>query len=175
MRPWFSEKLERLSKLDNYIRPEKIKNSIKLDSNENFLLNKNFISEIALQALKYTDLREYPLEQFEEIYKRLEEYIGISKKYLAIGNGSDQIIELILSIIGREQRATIFTPTFSYFVNRCKLHDITVNRVPLNTTDNALRKDEFLNSAKQSDVVYICSPNNPTGNQFDKQLVLEII
>ena len=175
MRPWFSEKLEQLSKLDNYIRPEKIKNSIKLDSNENFLLNRNFISEIALQAIKYTDLREYPLEQFEEIYKRLEEYIGISKKYLAIGNGSDQIIELILSIIGREQRATIFTPTFSYFVNRCKLHDITVNRVPLNTTDNALRKDEFLNSAKQSDVVYICSPNNPTGNQFDKQLVLEII
>ena len=87
MRPWFSEKLERLSKLDNYIRPEKIKNSIKLDSNENLVLNRNFISEIALQALKYTDLREYPIEQFDEIYKQLAKYLGISKKYLAIGNG----------------------------------------------------------------------------------------
>jgi histidinol-phosphate aminotransferase len=175
MRPWLSEKLERLSKFDNYIRPEKIRNSIKLDANENLVLNRNFISEIALQAIKYTDLREYPIEQFDEIYKQLARYIGISKKYLAIGNGSDQIIELILSIIVREQRATIFTPTFSYFINRCKLHDVTVNRVPLNKTDNSLQKVEFLNSAKQSDVVYICSPNNPTGNQFDKQLVLEIV
>jgi histidinol-phosphate aminotransferase len=175
MKPWLSEKLEQLSKLDNYIRPERIKNSIKLDANENFVLNRNFISEIALQAIKYTDLREYPIEQFEKIYKQLAEYIGISKKYLAIGNGSDQIIELILSIIGREQRATVFTPTFSYFINRCKLHDVTVTRVPLNKTDNTIRKVEFLNSAKRSDVVYICSPNNPTGNQFDKRLVLEII
>ena len=175
MRSWLSEKLESLSKLDNYIRPEKVKNSIKLDANENHVLNRNFISEIALQALKYTDLREYPIEQFEEIYNRLAQYVGINKKYLAIGNGSDQIIELILSIIGREQRATIFTPTFSYFINRCKLHDIRINSVPLNKTDNTLREVEFLNNAKQSDVVYICSPNNPTGNQFDRQLVLEII
>ena len=89
MRPWLSEKLERLSKLDNYIRPERTKNSIKLDANENLVLNRNFISKIALQALECTDLREYPIEQFEEIYKQLEKYLGISKKYLAIGNGSE--------------------------------------------------------------------------------------
>jgi histidinol-phosphate aminotransferase len=175
MRPWLSEKLEHLSKLDNYIRPERTKNSIKLDANENLVLNRNFISKIALQALKYTDLREYPIEQFGEIYKQLAKYLGISKKYLAIGNGSDQIIELILSIIGREKQATIFTPTFSYFINRCELHDVTVNRVPLNKTNNTLRKKEFLNNAKRSDIIYICSPNNPTGNQFDRRLVLEII
>ena len=86
-----------------------------------------------------------------------------------------QIIELILSIVGREKQATIFTPTFSYFINRCELHDVTVNRVPLNKPDNTLRKEEFLNNAKQSDMIYICSPNNPTGNQFDRRLVLEII
>ena len=51
MRPWLSEKLERLSKLDNYIRPERTKNSIKLDANENLVLNRNFISKIALQRL----------------------------------------------------------------------------------------------------------------------------
>jgi histidinol-phosphate aminotransferase len=175
MRPWLSGKLESLSKLDNYIRPERIKNSIKLDANENHVLDRNFISKIALQALKYTDLREYPIEQFDEIYKQLAKYLGISKKYLAIGNGSDQIIELILSIIGREKQATIFTPTFSYFINRCELHDVTVNRVPLNKTDNTLLKEEFLNNAKQSDMIYICSPNNPTGNQFDRRLILEII
>lgn len=175
MKHWFSEKLDKISKVDSYIRPERIKDSIKLDSNENLALDKEFITEIALQAAKCVDLREYPIEQFEEIYRELSTYTGIDKKYLAVGNGSDQIIELILSIIGKGQRATIFSPTFSYFMNRCELHEVTLCKVPLNKEDNTLPKMEFLQSAKQSNIAYICSPNNPTGNQFDKQSILEII
>ena len=175
MKYWFSEKLDKISKVDSYIRQERIKDSIKLDSNENLALDKEFITEIALQAAKYVDLREYPLEQFEEIYRELSTYTGIDKKYLAIGNGSDQIIELILSNIGKGQRATIFSPTFSYFMNRCELHEVTLDKVLLNKEDNTLPKMEFIQSAKHSNIAYICSPNNPTGNQFDKQSILEII
>jgi histidinol-phosphate aminotransferase len=178
MTNWVSEKLDMLSSFDKYTRSEKGNNSLdflKLDANENFMLNKRFISQIALQAAKDTDLREYPLKQFEELYRQLAKYTGIDKKYLAVGNGSDQIIELILSTIGIGQRVNVFTPTFSYFINRCELHGMTVNRVPLNKKDNTINKEEFLQAAKQCGVVYICSPNNPTGNQFDKQSILEII
>jgi histidinol-phosphate aminotransferase len=175
MKNWLSEKLDKISKFDSYNRPNKNIGSLKLDANENFALKKKFILDIALQAAKGTDLREYPLDQFQEIYRQLAKYTGINKKYLAVGNGSDQIIELILSIIGRGQRVTIFTPTFSYFINRCKLHELTVYKVPLSRENNTLHKIEFLESAKLSDIVYICSPNNPTGNQFDKQMILEII
>ncbi|HZI71218.1 MAG TPA: histidinol-phosphate transaminase [Nitrososphaeraceae archaeon] len=175
MKNWLSEKLDKISKFDSYNRPNKNIGSLKLDANENFALKKKFILDIAIQAAKVTDLREYPLDQFQEIYRQLAKYTGINKKYLAVGNGSDQIIELILSIIGKGQRVTIFTPTFSYFINRCKLHELTVYRVPLSRENNTLHKIEFLESAKLSDIVYICSPNNPTGNQFDKQMILEII
>ena len=178
MTNWVSEKLDLLSSFDKYTRSENGNNSqefIKLDANENFMLNKRFISQIALKAAKDTDLREYPSEQFKEFYRQLARYTGIDKKYLAVGNGSDQIIELILSTIGRGHRVNVFTPTFSYFINRCELHGLTVNRVRLNKKDNTLNKEEFLQSAKQCSIVYICSPNNPTGNQFDKQSVLEII
>ena len=178
MTNWVSEKLDIICSFDKYTRTEKGNNSrdfLKLDANENFMLNKRFISQIALQAAKDTDLREYPLKQFEELYRQLAKYTGIDKKYLAVGNGSDQIIELILSTICRGQRVSVFTPTFSYFINRCELHGLTVNRVQLNRKDNTLNKEEFLQAAKQCDIVYICSPNNPTGNQFDKQSILEII
>ncbi len=178
MTNWVSEKLDIFSSFDKYTRSENGNNSqefIKLDANENFMLNKRFISQIALKAAKDTDLREYPSEQFEELYIQLAKYTGIDKKYLAVGNGSDQIIELILSTIGRGQRVNVFSPTFSYFINRCELHGLIVNRVQLNKKDNTLNKEEFLQAAKQCDIVYICSPNNPTGNQFDKQSVLEII
>jgi histidinol-phosphate aminotransferase len=178
MTNWVSEKLDLLSSFDKYTRSENGNNSqefIKLDANENFMLNKRFISQIASKAAKDTDLREYPSMQFEELYRQLAKYTDIDKKYLAVGNGSDQIIELILSTFGKGQRVSVFTPTFSYFINRCELHGLTVNRVGLNKKDNTLNKEEFLQSAKQCDIVYICSPNNPTGNQFDKQSVLEII
>ena len=178
MTNWVSEKLDLLSSFDKYTRSENGNNSqefIKLDANENFMLNKRFISQIASKAAKDTDLREYPSMQFEELYRQLAKYTDIDKKYLAVGNGSDQIIELILSTFGKGQRVSVFTPTFSYFINRCELHGLTVNRVGLNKKDNTLNKEEFLQSAKQCGIVYICSPNNPTGNQFDKQSVLEII
>ena len=175
MKNWFSEKLDKISKFDSYNMPERIQDGIRLDSNENFALDKKFITDIALEAAKCVDLRQYPLEQFEELYRELSRYTGINKKYLAVGNGSDQIIELILSTLGKDQRATIFSPTFSYFISRCELHELTLDRVPLNKEDNTLHKVEFLQSAKRSNIAYICSPNNPTGNQFDKHSILEII
>lgn len=174
MTNWLSDRLDKICKLDAYVKPERIKDSIKLDANENFALDSNFISKIALHAIKQTDLREYPLEQFEDLYRQLSNYSGVDKKYLGIGSGSDQIIELILSIFGRNQQASIFTPTFSYFINRCELHDIALDRVQL-TEDAELPKLEFLKRAARSDMIYICSPNNPTGNQFGEKLVLEII
>jgi len=175
MTNWLSQRLDKICKLDTYTKPERIKDSVKLDANENFALDSKFISKIALNAIKQTDLREYPLEQFEDLYRQLSNYSGVDKKYLGIGSGSDQIIEMILSIFGRNQQASIFTPTFSYFINRCELHDIALDRVPLTKDDNELPKMEFLNRATQSDIIYICSPNNPTGNQFGEELVLEII
>jgi histidinol-phosphate aminotransferase len=175
MKNWLYDKLDKISKFNDHNRPRKDKSSLKLDANENFALEEKFISEIAVQAAKNTDLREYPLEQFEDLYGQLAKYTSVNKKYLAVGNGSDQIIELILSTIGKGQRATVFTPTFSYFINRCELHELKLDSVPLNKENNAMYKIEFLQSAKQSDIVYICSPNNPTGNQFDKQSILEII
>jgi histidinol-phosphate aminotransferase len=171
---WLSSKLDRISKLDSYLKPDKVEQSIKLDSNENFALDSQYIMKMASRAVAHTDLREYPLEQYEEFYSQLSSYTGIDARYLGVGNGSDQIIELLLSIFGKGQEATVFTPTFSYFINRCELHGIKLNKVPLNR-DNGLPEVEFLNHAAQSDIVYICSPNNPTGNQFPETQILKII
>jgi histidinol-phosphate aminotransferase len=168
-----SDNIRRISKLDRYVPPEKIEGAIKLDSNENFALDAAFVKGVAQEAAAQVDLREYPLDQLTELYVQLGKYAGIDEKYVAAGSGSDQIIELLLSTLG-SRRATVFTPTFSYFINRCELHAIKVDRVPL-SRNFELDSKAFLKSARKSDLAYICSPNNPTGNQFDKQAVVEII
>jgi histidinol-phosphate aminotransferase len=163
----------RISKLDRYVRPDKIEGAIKLDSNENFALDREFVSSVAAEAAMQVDLREYPLDQLDRLYAQLAKYTGISEECIAAGSGSDQIIELILSTLGGK-RATVFAPTFSYFINRCELHGMAVDKVPLKP-DFTLDKAAFVKSAKKSDLVYICSPNNPTGNQLDRQTVMDVI
>src|SRR5438105_2182435 len=162
------------SKLDRYTRPAKIPDAAKLDSNENYVINRDLISGIVAEAIRHVDLREYPIDELDVLYDRLHAYTGIPKRYIAAGSGSDQIIELILSTIGGK-RASIFTPTFSYFVNRCELHGIKVDQVPLQKNDFSLDPGQFIESAKRSDMAYICSPNNPTGNQFSRSVVLDLL
>ena len=168
-----AESIKRISKLDRYVPPEKIEGAIKLDSNENFALDAQFVREIAQEAAAQVDLREYPIDQLGQLYAQLARYAGIDEKCVAAGSGSDQVIELLLSTLGCKT-ATVFTPTFSYFVNRCELHGISVEKVPL-TRDFELSSKAFLKSARRSELAYICSPNNPTGNQFDRETVLEVM
>ena len=170
---WLNYNIQRIGWLGRYARPEKVEGAIKLDSNENFALDRKFIAGIAAEAAKQVDLREYPLDQMDELYTHLAKYASVSVKCVAAGSGSDQIIELLLSTLG-SRHATVFSPTFSYFINRCKLHGIKVYQVPLEY-DFTLDRGAFLKTAKKSDLIYICSPNNPTGNQLDRQEIIEIV
>ncbi|MGE5862935.1 MAG: pyridoxal phosphate-dependent aminotransferase [Nitrososphaerales archaeon] len=172
MDKWFESKLMEIGKLNCYIKPVKSK-GLKLDANENLVLKKDFIKKIAIKAIQKEDLRKYPLQQLDNFYLQLSKYTKIDKKNLAIGNGSDQIIDLILSAFGKEKRVTTFTPTFSYFIDRCQLYSMKIDKIPL-LQDNSIDKKKFIQSAKKSEIIYICSPNNPTGNQFDKELLIDI-
>jgi histidinol-phosphate aminotransferase len=170
---WLSDSINRIAWIDHYRMPEKVEGAIKLDSNENFVLDRNFVAGVAAEAAKQVDLREYPLDQMDELYARLAKYAGVSIKCVAAGSGSDQIIELLLSTLGG-RHATVFSPTFSYFINRCKIHGIKVYQVPLEP-DFTLDKKAFVKTAKRTDLIYLCSPNNPTGNQIDRQQMIEVM
>src|SRR5215207_1000130 len=170
---WLNDNIKRIAWLDPYTKPEKVEGAIKLDSNENFTLDRDFVAGVAAEAAKEVDLREYPLGQMDKLYARLAKYAGVSVNCVAVGSGSDQIIELLLSTLGG-RRATVFSPTFSYFINRCKLHGIKVYQVPLEP-DFTLDKKAFVKTAKRSDLIYLCSPNNPTGNQIDRQQMIEVV
>ena len=171
---WLNNNIKRITWLDHYTKPEKVEGAIKLDSNENFALDKDFVASVATEAAKQVDLREYPLGQIDELYDQLATYVGVSGECVAVGSGSDQIIELLLSTVGSRRRATVFSPTFSYFINRCELHGLKVYQVPLKP-DFTLDRKAFVMAAKRSDLIYICSPNNPTGNQLDRQEMIEVV
>ena len=57
----FEKRLNDLSKLKGYQKPEKVSDAIKLDSNENFAIKKEFQAELIREAQKRCDVRHYPL------------------------------------------------------------------------------------------------------------------
>ncbi|MFQ5969810.1 MAG: histidinol-phosphate transaminase [Nitrososphaerales archaeon] len=175
MSRWMKSRISSLSRISGYQKPEKYNNVLRMDTNENLALPKQFVSRIMLEASRKTDLREYPSQQFDELRTDLSKYLDLPKECIAVGNGSDQIIDLLLSTFTAYDSTTITVkPTFTFYKDRCNLHSVKVRELKL---DNNFSFDanKLLAVAKDAKICYICSPNNPTGNQFDKKTMLDLI
>src|SRR6476469_7221038 len=172
---WISEELSRLKDHRPYKRPRKQQDYHKLDSNENLVLEKKFIRAIALKSISDNDFREYPLEHFELFFNKIAKYVNVNTENVGIGSGSDQIMDLLLSTICKEKNAITINPTFSYFIDRCNMHKISTKLINLSALNNSLDFEFFINESKNKDLIYIASPNNPTGNQFKIEDIINLI
>lgn len=172
---WLDKEISYIQSFKPYKRPEKISEFYKLDSNENLVLESSFIKAIALKSLHESDFREYPIEHFDKLHKKLANYVNLSMRNVGVGGGSDQIMDLLLSTIGKGRKVITLNPTFSYFIDRCNLYKISNKQFDLSNIDNSFDVKSFITNAKDSDIVYIASPNNPTGNQFSFEDIICLI
>jgi histidinol-phosphate aminotransferase len=172
---WFYKKLEELSKLQGYQKPDYHEGVLKLDSNENFAINKQLQQELIDIAKKNSDVREYPLGKSEKLIESLSKYLQIPTTMIGIGNGSDQILDLFLSnFASKKTKILTSNPTFGFFEERCKLYAIPTIKVPF-SKNMTLSLSDFVSKSKKADILYIDSPNNPTGFQFKKEEITELI
>lgn len=168
-RGWFKKKIQDYSKLTGYQKPAKHQGVLKLDSNENFVIPKNFQGELINAAKRITDVREYPLGGVERLIDSLSKFHKIPSNMVGVGNGSDQILDLILSNFASKQTKVLTSdPTFRFFEERCNLYSIPTIRIPF-SKDMTLDPNDFIKKFKGSDIFYLDSPNNPTGFQFPKK------
>lgn len=166
---WFQRKVKEYSQLKGYIKPEKHKDVLKLDSNENFVIPKQFQQDLIKNARKNSDIREYPLGGTERLVDALSKYLKVPSSMIGLGNGSDQILDLLLANFASQQTKVLTSdPTFGFFEERCKLYSIPTVKIPF-SEDMSLKIDEFISKSKKADILYLDSPNNPTGFQFPKK------
>lgn len=167
--------LDDLSKLQGYQKPEYHEDVIKLDSNENFVITKQLQQDLINEAQKNSDVREYPLGKSDKLIEALAGYTGLPKQMIGIGNGSDQILDIILAnFASKKIKILTSNPTFSFFEERCKLYQIPTIKIPF-AKDMTLNLDDFFSKFKQADILYLDSPNNPTGFQFKKEEMVQLI
>ena len=172
---WFDNEIEKYSKLSGYKKPDKYTKVIKLDSNENYAIDPDFFQRLLIEMKENIDVREYPLGGTERLVCALSDYVGMPKEMIGVGNGSDQIIDLILgNFASKDTRILTSDPTFGFFEERCKLYSIPKIKISFDK-NMSLDIDKFLANSKKSNILYLDSPNNPTGFQFQKKQLEKLI
>jgi histidinol-phosphate aminotransferase len=126
----------------------------------------------------YGTLNRYPDPYQRELKSAISKIRGINQNKIFLGNGSDEIIDLVFRIFCNpgKDKALIFTPTYGMYEVSAAINDVQVIKIPLDNTFQ-IRLDQVLPlfSDKSLKLIFICSPNNPTGNCMRSNEIEEII
>lgn len=146
---------------------------IKLDGNE----NPYGCSPKVKQALStYSYYHIYPDSEQRELRKVLEGYVGVPANRLLVGSGSDELIDLILRLfIEPGDRVINCVPTFGMYpfsTETCGGKIVEVPRDKNFAVDVSQVKKAIDKGAK---LIFLASPNNPTGNTTPQPDVLEML
>jgi histidinol-phosphate aminotransferase len=140
--------------------------SVFLDANENA-----FGSPLPDKFNRYPD----PLQM--EVKEKLSKIKGVPSQNIFLGNGSDEAIDLFYRIFcePRRDNVIIFPPTYGMYEVCAEMNDVKVKKV--NLTREYQLDIEAIEQAIDpfTKLIFICSPNNPTGNSINRNDVEVIL
>ncbi|MBO41017.1 MAG: histidinol-phosphate transaminase [Chloroflexi bacterium] len=147
---------------------------IKIDGNENaFGPSEHAISAITNSLLN--TVHRYGDAEQRALRESIGAHINVSPDAVVCGNGSDELIDLVFRLfVAPGDDILISSPTFGMYSFDASLHGAQVVDVPLGPQWN-FDSERLLIEATRSKVVFIPSPNNPTGNSISLKLVTELL
>ncbi len=154
------------------MKEEMIKKPIHLDhSSLKYPLPEGLINELKLEL---SMMNEYPSGgNYQALSGKVAEYIGVTNENVLPVNGSDEVIEAVTRAFG-SQLILIPVPTFSQYEVSADRNSFTKKLVPcLQDSDYHLRYS--VDDLKRASLVWICNPNNPTGNTVSRKEIKKIL
>lgn len=150
---------------------------IKMDANESPFDPPEEIRQEISQGLRNIHFNRYPDPGAVTLKKRISEYLQVEPERLMLGNGSDELIGYLITAFTGQNSGVLFpSPTFSMYGIIARAQGQTAIEVPL---DDQFQIDStvFLQAVRKHSpqIVFLASPNNPTGNGFPEEAVLRIL
>lgn len=155
---------------------------VKLDANESpWRLPEEVATRLA-QVLAAAPLHRYPDLFARDVRAALARRLSASPDELVLGVGSDEVIGLLMTALNRPRRgsprASVLypTPTFVMYAITTAVHGLAAIEVPLRD-DWSLDVEAVLDGLNEErpNLVFLASPNNPTGNCFDDDAIRTIV
>ncbi len=147
-------------------------NILQLQPYISFRDHNEFNAPVMLDANEspFGECNRYPDSTQKKLKSKLAELKKVSPSQIAIGNGSDELIDLITKIFCEPKKDAILmmNPSFAMYGFYAAINENKVLKLDLNENFEIVKND-FLKAAEDPSlkIFFLCSPNNPTGNSVD--------
>jgi histidinol-phosphate aminotransferase len=124
-----------------------------------------------------SQVNRYPDPRQTSVKKRLAEIKGVSQSQILLGNGSDEILDLIFRAFCEPNRDNVIAlpPTYGMYSVLADLNAVATINVQLDKHFQPNVEEILKIQNENSKLLFLCSPNNPTANSFDADKVEALI
>ena len=124
-----------------------------------------------------TNLNRYPDPYQSKLKLRISELKKVPSNQIVLGNGSDEVIDLLIRLFCKpyQDSILIFPPTYGMYKVVADLNAIQVSEEFL---DNDFQLDAgkaLDNISENTKLIFVCTPNNPSGNTIERQQILKLL
>jgi threonine-phosphate decarboxylase len=141
---------------------------VKIDfsSNVNPLGPPDGVKEALIESIG--EIHHYPDIDASKLKEAISKYVDTPSENITLGNGSSELIKNFCEVFVDNGNAVIPGPTFSEYEYFAGLYGADIRHVPLDV-------QKIIDSIdKNTDAVFLCNPNNPTGTLFDGDEIMKV-
>jgi histidinol-phosphate aminotransferase len=130
---------------------------------------------VPLDALSPVPINEYPDTSYTSLTEALAAYTGAQPEQITVGAGADEILDLLAkAYIGLGDRVVQSWPSYAMFRIVSEIAGGSVEDVPATGPSFGLDRRAFIAAARRARFIWLCNPNNPTGELLPVEFVEEI-
>ena len=125
----------------------------------------------------HTGLNRYPDPQQHLVKEELSKIKGIDKEQILLGNGSDEVLDLIFRVFCEPKVDSVIAlpPTYGMYKVLSATNDVELINIPLLTNFQPNVEEIIQEQTPNTKLLFLCSPNNPTANSFDAEIIEKLI
>lgn len=119
----------------------------------------------------------YPDPYQADIKDKLAPIKSVKPEQIFLGNGSDEAIDLLMRAfcVPGKDNIILLPPTYGMYEVSAAINDIETKKVAL-TEEFQLKPEQILDAVDENTkIIFICSPNNPSGNKMDRNAIRKIL
>lgn len=120
----------------------------------------------------------YPDPYQRVLKQKISAFKSVKTENIFLSNGSDEVIDLLFRIFCNpgQDKALTFSPTYGMYDVSADINDVELIKVPLNSEFdiNFSQTEPYLKDDKLK-LIFVCSPNNPTGNTFSQSAIENLL
>lgn len=124
-----------------------------------------------------TGWNRYPDPRQKELKERIAPVKGVSPDNIFLGNGSDEAIDLVFRVFCTPgvDNVVAISPSYGMYEVAADINDVALRSVPLREDFSLPVEDLLAACDARTKAIFLCSPNNPSGNAIPNETVFDIL